>query len=117
MFTIRISLRQNEDDITGLDALDERRRLKLQDGSIIRTGYGHTSWRQTETTESVAREYFNRTQEIDTVEIPLALLTPNDVYEEVYPQVLLRKDLTSEHINRLYLTYKMWEITNPQNSA
>ena len=116
MFSIHLSLRRNGDDLTGLKALDMRRRLKLQDGSSLHTAYGAGHWREAAIPEHIARAYFTSEQVQDYVEIPLALLTPEDVAEQG-TGVVLRKDLSQEHLIELYITYRMWKVRKHSGQA
>lgn len=109
MFDILISLRKNADDLTGLDALDERRRLGLRDDSRLYTAYGPQRWLRASVTESIARAYFARSSIEDHAEIPLALCVGADLVEESAWTVALRSELPPTRILQLYLAVKHLE--------
>lgn len=73
----RIDLQLEDKRLTGLDALDERRRLKLPDGVKLETTERRTEWYPV--SEGFARKHFGRTETEMTRIVPLGILTPDDV--------------------------------------
>ena len=110
MFWVYLGMRKDGDGLRGLKALDMRRRLQLSDGSALHTAYGVGYWREAAIPEHIARAYFTPEQVKDYVEIPLALLTPEDVAEDGTENVMLREDLSEEALIELYITYRMWKV-------
>ena len=102
MFQVQISLKP--ESLFGLEALDARRRLRLPDGTTI--NLVHIAYRTADCSEALARVYFSATLTLDSVIIPLSWCTPEDVEEETYPYVGLRKDLAPARIVDLYLARK-----------
>lgn len=75
MFSISLDLAEVE--LTGLDALDFRRRLKLPDGSMVETH--DATFVSVEVSESFVRANFDRTSVHVRRLIPVAILAPGDL--------------------------------------
>lgn len=82
MFTLRVELTGIDDVISGISALDERRRLGLPD-SAARLWQAHDGHPSLSVSESAAREVAGRFahQETETVGIPLRSFGPGDLVE------------------------------------
>lgn len=81
MFTIRLDFEKNE-QLTGLEALDMSRRLKLEDTAALSfvdddvTG-AHSAY--CGVSEGFARAYFDRTETESVAVVPIEMLIPGDV--------------------------------------
>jgi len=77
MFRIDLEIAESE-TLTGLQALDERRRLGLPDATHLTLSQSRTK-RWFDVTEAFARQRFPYTSAAETGIIPLAALTKDDV--------------------------------------
>lgn len=78
MFRIDIEIDYNGPLLSGLDALDERRRLGLPDGSVLLLCHvGRSVW--VEVDEAFARQHFDRTSTEATATIPVDALQAGDL--------------------------------------
>jgi hypothetical protein len=87
--------------ITGLQALDERRRLRLPDGASIVDALLRT--RYVTVPEDFARKHFGRTDTEITREVPLELFQPGDCDLKQYGSIYIADDITDERIMQLWL--------------
>ena len=106
MFQIDLSIAEPE-ALTGLQALDERRRLGLPDGTYLYLSQSRTAcWFNV--TEEFARQHFPYTASKETAEIPLAALTASDV---VLDKDVLRIDeeMTDQRAMELFAAHYVKE--------
>jgi hypothetical protein len=95
--------------LTGLDALDERRRLGLPDGSGLDSceQYGRaSSSRYVAVTEGFARLHFGRQQTTGCVTVPLSALTPADLVAEGDVRAVFAESITDDRVRELYVAFK-----------
>jgi hypothetical protein len=80
MFTVRVEVWRGE-VLTGLEALDERRRLGLPDGSLLGIGEYGSMYARAPVSEAVARACFARDERENGVFISREMLSRGDVVE------------------------------------
>lgn len=100
MFWISLDMRPKV--LSGLDALDERRRLKLPDNSI--TEFVDKVTMKRPVSEAFARAYFDRASMTVTVTVNPAYLVPGDVVSDPGSRyVTFDPELSDERVRELWL--------------
>lgn len=110
MFTIRLQLCGER--LSGLEAVDECRRLGLPDSSELY--FAEHDWRQTgavtpklEVAEPFARAYFAPQQTDSTASVPRRLLTRGDLFPiSCNPAAVTFGEIAPERIRELYLAVR-----------
>jgi len=97
----QISLDMTEMTLTGMNALDMRRRLKMSDNSFVRFVDSRTV--TTNVDESFARKHFHPDHIAERAVVPISLLAPGDVTDDGPEKVVFRDDLSHERIKELWL--------------
>lgn len=108
MFRVYLSVEDRR--LTGLDALDERRRLGLGEGIELSTTSSRTAsgarQAKAEVGEGFARAYFPRTATYVAATVPLRLLIPGDLVSchSANPDVFTFSDaLSAERVTELFV--------------
>lgn len=108
----KVMIRCGFDTLTGLTALDERRRLKLSDSSTLRHDGQTFKTGSVEVSEGFARAHFGGNDTFLFAAVPLSVLTPADVKELPGDRIEFRDDIPDDRIRELFALAKAndWEI-------
>lgn len=101
----KINLKMARFTFSGLEALEKRRLLKLEDGTSLQgSGQVHSGNHEPscEVNESFARTWFHSTQTYSEATVPFDLLTPTDVKLTPNGYVATFADIPPERIQELY---------------
>jgi hypothetical protein len=112
MFTIEVGIERYS--VTGIEALDARRRLCLPDGNSLCASLTPV---ETEVSEAFARVYFKKSATRCRQNVPVSLLVPSDVEEDGItvdgpPWMQLRSSLAGDRIRELFLAGRNEELKN-----
>lgn len=105
MFRIKLAIKEN-DALSGLDALDERRRLGLPDDSYL--AFSGTYTADVEVTEEFARKYFDRSSTVQYCEIPVASLVSCDVGMSAHDRLAILETILPERAMELFAAHFTW---------
>jgi hypothetical protein len=107
MFRIDLAIAQSS-GYYGLQALDERRRLCLPDGTTLAVS-NHRTVRWFNVTEEFARQHFPYDAAECSAEVPLPALNFDDVMLDVKTVRINEVDMTDERAMELFAAYYVKE--------
>ena len=111
MFTIEVGIERYS--VTGLEALDARRKLCLPDGNSLCASLTPV---ETEVSEAFARVYFKKHEARCRQNVPVSLLVPTDVQEFQAttggPPWMQFRNLSGDRIRELFLAGRNEELKN-----
>lgn len=106
MFRIKLAIKE-DDVLTGLDALDERRRLGLPDDTYLMFSAVYTA--TVKVPEEFARKYFDRFSTEMCCEIPIASLVSSDVGMSAHERLAILETILPERAMELFAAHYVTE--------